>query len=547
VRCENRDHVLGEIDFEGRAQLPPEINWAYCCNCEHFWPTNFDYGSGERCPVCQRPMSFMYLCDRCYTISFESPAQAGVKNFTVDTEGAPRPSCPGCLRSPAGVLRAHDCAGLGSSFFTALGRCPVCGAPVGDAPAFPATVAEYLGGVRADRKIRAALDYGNDLLVAAEGGEFVLVRDGNGPGQPVAVPAVTRFTSRGDFYADYQDYYHCADPSAGEVLITSPALVEEVAGGWKLREPGVLEVLKEAAAGQEVAPPPDSPAAEGVGPAGEGAEGVKPAAVCPHCGAVPEKRGYAFCWSCGKPLRQAQASPPGRTGEPRQASPELGQAAPERPEPAPARQDLFAWASEKPAPESGGAASRRRPVVIGIVALAAASLILFMLLRRPPAAAVGADESRQQGATTPAPQPLTTPAAAQAPAARPEDEELETLRERIRGGAAPSEAGEVVEALEAAEQKYPADYRFPYERAKLSIRGTASHPEAFGALLLAARKAIEGGKADEMLRNLTDDRDGDFRKLSRGHGEWARLEEALKQKDVKLLGGGNGHGHLPGR
>jgi hypothetical protein len=114
------------------------------------------------------------------------------------------------------------------------------------------------------------------------------------------------------------------------------------------------------------------------------------------------------------------------------------------------------------------------------------------------------------------------------------DEEWKRLRER-RIGAKPSEASEIITSLEAAEKKYPRDYRFPYERAKLSIKGITTHHEAFGALSLAGEKAIDNGKAQEMLDSLMADKDGDFYKLSRGHHEWQALEEALSNKDKRGL------------
>jgi hypothetical protein len=114
------------------------------------------------------------------------------------------------------------------------------------------------------------------------------------------------------------------------------------------------------------------------------------------------------------------------------------------------------------------------------------------------------------------------------------DEEWKRLREK-RIGAKPSEASEIITAFEDAEKKYPNDYRFPYERAKLSIKGITAHHEAFGALALAADKAIDNGKAKEMLDSLMADKDGDFYKLSRGHREWQALAEALSNKDKQGL------------
>lgn len=99
----------------------------------------------------------------------------------------------------------------------------------------------------------------------------------------------------------------------------------------------------------------------------------------------------------------------------------------------------------------------------------------------------------------------------------------------------PSEGPQIVAALEAAEKKYPTDYRFSYERAKLSIKGVISHHEAFEALFAAAEKAIDNGKSQEMLNDLMSDKDGDFYKASRGHHEWDRLVDALNDNDKAHL------------
>src|SRR5438552_13613971 len=144
------------------------------------------------------------------------------------------------------------------------------------------------------------------------------------------------------------------------------------------------------------------------------------------------------------------------------------------------------------------------------------------------------DSSTVPAAGDSAPAPTSAPRATKTSertiANDPVDEELKRLREK-RIGANPAEASQIIASLEEAEKKYPRDYRFPYERAKLSIKGITSHHEAFGALALAAEKAIDNGKAQEMLDSLLADEDGDFRKLSRGHHEWEALEDALRNKD----------------
>jgi len=114
------------------------------------------------------------------------------------------------------------------------------------------------------------------------------------------------------------------------------------------------------------------------------------------------------------------------------------------------------------------------------------------------------------------------------------DIELKDLRQR-RANTNATESSEVISLIEAAEKKYPNDYRFSYERSKSSIRGTVSHDEAFAALSLAAEKAIDNGKAQEMLDNLVAEKDGDFYKLARGHHEWEEIMEALSSEDKSHL------------
>lgn len=114
------------------------------------------------------------------------------------------------------------------------------------------------------------------------------------------------------------------------------------------------------------------------------------------------------------------------------------------------------------------------------------------------------------------------------------DDEWKRLKQ-ARITAAVTDNQTIIAALEQAEKRYPTDYRFAYERAKLSIKGVASHHEAFAALATAAEKAIDNGKAQEMLDSLLADQDGDFWKPSHGHHEWHALLEALEHQDKSQL------------
>ena len=114
------------------------------------------------------------------------------------------------------------------------------------------------------------------------------------------------------------------------------------------------------------------------------------------------------------------------------------------------------------------------------------------------------------------------------------DKELTQLIER-RASAKDSDKSEIVALFENAERKYPADYRFPYEHARLIGKEFISHDQAFRALYLAAQKAIDTGKAQEMEDRLLVDKDGDLHKLSRGHPEWKVIDKALSTNDKSGL------------
>src|SRR5437762_1110295 len=72
VRCENRGHTMGELDFEGEARNPAEARWEYCCNCAHFFLFGSSADGIERCPACARQLFARYVCNRCYVMTCES-------------------------------------------------------------------------------------------------------------------------------------------------------------------------------------------------------------------------------------------------------------------------------------------------------------------------------------------------------------------------------------------------------------------------------------------------------------------------------------------
>lgn len=184
-------------------------------------------------------------------------------------------------------------------------------------------------------------------------------------------------------------------------------------------------------------------------------------------------------------------------------------------------------------------------MAIGVIALAIVSLGLFGVLRSDTqTASATATQPVVQPAPATQPSTFTTEVSRSAPAETTTtqqvvpvtpDDELEKLRER-RMSASASERSKIFQAFVKIEKKYPRDYRFPYERAKLVMKARKANSRlAFKALNVAAEKAITTGKANEMLSGLESDKTGDFSSLSQGRYEWSRLVAALKRKDTSLL------------
>jgi len=562
IKCENRVHLLGEIDFEGQATTPVDLQWQYCCNCEHFCPADFDQYGLQRCPVCTRRSSLIYVCDRCYVISFESNTPLQTKNFTLTGEGVPQPSCPGCLRPASADMREHACDAVNATFITGLNTCPICDERLDIAPAFPSLVANYLKRTKAANKVSVTFDYETGSFVPVEDGEFVVITN---LAQPVVLPRAPKFSSKRDFYEFYQDYYHCANPDAGDVQIIQPAFVSETGNGWNLVATGMLEVSKPQPK-KTVSPPIQSPAVQPpvvqppvvqspVRPAvAKREEEVIPeepapvtarkaetsARACPDCGSMIEEK-YAFCWKCGHALEGEQKPPRKILSSFDLEDDELTM----QHEPRPFSSSVLPWtttkAQEHPSSSRG---SVLKLLSIGGIALLLVSLGLFGLTRSDTqtASATSAPAPVAQASQPPQTQPsapVTTEVSRSAPAetmtqqaANPEDE-LKQLQEK-RMSAKPSERPKIYQALAKVEKQYPRDYRFSYERAKLAMTG--SHSEAaFKALNAAAEKAIQSGKAGEMLSGLEEDKARDFSKLSQGRFEWSRLVAALKRKDTSLL------------
>lgn len=514
IRCKNRDHVLGEFVFTGNAAAPVETLWQYCCNCEQFCPLELDQGGLETCRACARPISQIYVCDQCFTVTIESSTPIQAKNFHLTSDGFPKPSCPGCLQETSADLHKHDCQKLGARFITALHSCPIC--------------LDRLG----TNTTNVTFDYSSGLFVPFDNGEFVLVSSGS---DNMLVPRTARFESKGDFYDLYQDYYHCASVAVGEVQVLEPAYVERVREGWKLKSMGALEIVNTRAMTDAVwsAVPIEK------------AEQQSPGLTCRHCGSEVDTR-YTYCWSCGCPTGP-EAVAPKQSHETTISSRRILTTEDEstiKPSIKDNPQPIFSWAAAQPL-ETSPTSSRLQLIAfvgIGLLLLGVGGFLLRGLVSQFGRSDAQQVTSNLQSATDVAPKVVQTanaatePKAPTTPSSNSAEEDLQKLRER-RVDASPSDRLTVLQLLANTEKQYPNDYRFPYERAKLAIdrRETKSHDDAFNALSLAAEEAIRTGKAQEMLALLEADKLGDFHKLARGHHEWAQIIEALKQRDATLL------------
>jgi hypothetical protein len=556
IKCENRGHLLGEIDLEGQAKSPAEIQWQYCCNCEHFCPVDFDQYGLQRCPVCTRKSSVLYLCDRCYVISFESNTPLPTKNFTLTADGAPQPSCPGCLRPASADLHEHDCDEVNASFITGLSACPICEERLDIAPAFPSLVGHYLKRTRSANKINVTFDYETGSFVPVDDGEFVIVTNSD---QPILLPRTRRFSTKRDFYEFYQDYYHCPNPDAGEIQIIQPAIVTHAATGWTLERTGSLEVIQEQPKKKVVTPvapvvqPPPVVKREEVAtakpepvPAPPAPKKEQPGArACTECGSLIEAK-YAFCWKCGNSM-DGEVRPSGRKPGMFMSAIDLDDELTVQHEARPLSSTMLPWTrsntSERPGASRG---SVLKLMGIGATGLMLVSLGLFSLLKSDTQTASVAQPVEQVAAATQAAATVTTEVSRSAPAQTTTsqqpapspvtpDDELKKLREK-RMTASSSERSKIFQQFAKVEKQYPRDYRFPYERAKFAVKASRrSRSEAFKALNVAAEKAITTGKANEMLTGLESDKTGDFSELSQGRYEWSRIVAALKKKDPSLL------------
>lgn len=584
IKCDNRGHVLGELNFAGDQRSQADLHWQYCCNCEHFCPISADGESLERCPVCTRRASQMYVCDRCFTMSFESNMPLETKNFTLTSDGVPRPSCPGCLQTSSTEVREHACDEVGASFTTALATCPICRERLDIGPSFPNLVSQYLRKTKATNKSNVTFDYDTGVFVEIEDGEFVVVPDASDRNRVMVVPRLAQFSDLREFYELYQDYYHHrGELRAGEVFIHEPALAEPTHGGWTFKSPGMLEIVDDhpksrtrkvrfsEAPRHHEAPAVAIPPARAAAPAIPAARAAEPAippgdieteappslaaapkvepsgGVCQHCGSAIEDK-YAFCWNCGKPM---QATKQAETKRPKNPSRRLIIDMNDVPDLPPFDEDdrPVSFPPQLPREQKrlkrGNGSGLKLMLVLMVAGVGLLSGMIGMWWLRPSSQITTAALAAQTAASTsqsaqtyvPTVAVSTTPVETPFPttvSASSADQELRDLKERRANGTT-ADRRKVMRDIARLEREYPNDYRFPYERAKLSVSDAKSRDAAFQALFIAAQRAIKAGKSAEMLHGLETDKSRDFRKLAHGHVEWAQIIQSLKSRDATLL------------
>jgi hypothetical protein len=116
-------------------------------------------------------------------------------------------------------------------------------APVDHDPSFPALVSDYLNHIGVTRKRGVEADFRTNTLVQTSdtSAPFMFVAHSDGSDAGIVLPK-PRLQRGQEFSSYYKGYYHCAEPSAGNVYIVEPAQVERAGSGWRLRQMGRMEI-----------------------------------------------------------------------------------------------------------------------------------------------------------------------------------------------------------------------------------------------------------------------------------------------------------------
>jgi len=279
IECSSQNHTLAR-DF------PNESFWEYCCNCQHYWPMDSVRGNtaSNECPVCERNIARRILCAHCKVVSVEADDRIKNKTYFI-SNGRVSPACPGCLRRAAGAVLEHTCEEFGGSFVTTHDVCPFCGENLEPPPGFPCLVADYVQKLPSSA-VHVSFEANTGLLKETLYGECVLVPIRGESALSIVIPGATTLSSKQNYYNVYYELFNCENPSAGDVVILSPAVVETVPEGWQLKEAGFIEI--------KTSPAP-----------------ARAQITCAHCGTVAGSK-HTFCKRCGARL---QSTPTADTSE----------------------------------------------------------------------------------------------------------------------------------------------------------------------------------------------------------------------------------------
>jgi tetratricopeptide (TPR) repeat protein len=234
IECSSGTHTLAR-DF------PSETFWEYCCDCQHYWPIDASGKGSADCPVCERKIVRRSLCAQCKIITVESDEAGRRKAFFISAQGMVSPTCPGCLRRANRQSFEHQCQDFAHPFFTTRKACPFCDEPLEPPPAFPCSVTAYLEKLPRSA-VNVRFDSETGLVQESASGKCYLVPVARDSALAMVIPKSASLNSKQDYYNSYYELFNCENPAAGEVTITSPAIVEAVEDGWQIREAGFIEI-----------------------------------------------------------------------------------------------------------------------------------------------------------------------------------------------------------------------------------------------------------------------------------------------------------------
>ena len=272
IECPNHNHTIA-------TNFPYDPLWQYCCDCQHYTPVEAD--SAADCPACDRPILNRFLCSECQVLSVESSSPGRRKVFSISSNGSASPACPGCSRPAIETPKEHQCTDYPHPFVTTRAVCPFCDDVLEPPPAFPCSVSTFRSSLKRS-PVTLEFDTESNVLRESEVGPYLLTKNSGNSRFPIVVPSFTNLSSKQDYYDTFYELFNCENPTEGEIYIQSPAVVEEVANGWILREAGLIEIKTDpAAVDTHVSQPP--------------------ALACSNCG-TRSGPGHVYCKKCGSRL-----------------------------------------------------------------------------------------------------------------------------------------------------------------------------------------------------------------------------------------------------